>query len=387
MKTSTLFCCAAFLAPAAVLACDACKLTQPAPGQRVVEYDLRIAEARQSPAGKLVRVLTINGGIPGPTLRFREGDFARIRVHNDLRSETTSTHWHGLLLPNPQDGVPHVTTPPILPGTTHTFGFTLRHGGTYWYHSHTHLQEQSGVYGAIVVTPRGGERVKADREEVLVLSDWTNIHPEEVQRMLMRGTDYFALKRGNAPSLLGATQKGMLKQYAQNQWDRMMPMDLSDVASWESADAARAAVSSARGSAGVVTVAAAAAPGPVLITARRGTISSSATITINMAVTLQRLDLAVDQTLVPVGLTARARAFGTYSDGVTTFSRDVTEQVTWSATGAAMISNAAGEHGLITGNMAGAASVGATLDGVTGATVPITVTACPLNALQIADGA
>lgn len=229
MKTSILLCCAALLAPAAVLACDACKLTQPSPGQRVVEYDLHISEGRQSPAGKLVRVLTINGGIPGPTLRFREGDFARIRVHNDLRDEETSTHWHGLLLPNPQDGVPHVTTPPIQPGTTHTFGFTLRHGGTYWYHSHTHHQEQSGVYGGIVVEPRDGERVRADRDEVLVLSDWTNIDPTEVQRMLMRGSDYFGLKRGNAQSVLGAARKGMLKQYVSNQWARMMPMDLSDV--------------------------------------------------------------------------------------------------------------------------------------------------------------
>ena len=229
MKTSILLCCAALLAPAAVLACDACKLTQPAPGQRVVEYDLHIAEGHQSPAGKLVRVLTINGGIPGPTLRFREGDFARIRVHNDLRNEETSTHWHGLLLPNPQDGVPHITTPPIQPGTTHTFGFTLRHGGTYWYHSHTHHQEQSGVYGGIVVEPRDGERAPADRDEVLVLSDWTNIDPAEVQRMLMRGSDYFGLKRGNAQSVLGAARKGMLKQYVSNQWARMMPMDLSDV--------------------------------------------------------------------------------------------------------------------------------------------------------------
>jgi uncharacterized protein YjdB len=189
------------------------------------------------------------------------------------------------------------------------------------------------------------------------------------------------------PAAVTVTRGGSVRLRATGVFSDMTTMDLSDVAAWESADAARAAVSSARGTAGVVTVAAAAAPGPVLITARRGTISSSATITVNMAVTLQRLDLAVDQTLVPLGLTARARAFGTYGDGVTTFSRDVTEQVTWSATGAAMISNAAGEHGLITGNMAGAASVGATLDGVTGATVPITVTACPLNALQIADGA
>ncbi len=229
MKIYILFCCAVLIAPAAVLACDTCKVSQPSPGQRVVEYDLRIVERQLSPAGKKVRVLAINGGIPGPTLHFREGDFARIRVHNDLPNEETSTHWHGILLPNPQDGVPHVTTPPILPGTTHTFNFTLRHSGTYWYHSHTHLQEQSGVYGAIVVTPRGGERVKADREDALVLSDWTNIDPHEVQRMLMRGTDYFALKRGNAQSLLGAAQKGMLKPYIQSQWDRMMPMDLSDV--------------------------------------------------------------------------------------------------------------------------------------------------------------
>jgi len=229
MKTSILSCCAALLAPATAFACENCKSSKPAPGQRVVEYDLHIAEARQSPAGKLVRVLTINGGIPGPTLRFREGDFARIRVHNDLLKETTSTHWHGLLLPNPQDGVPHVTTPPIQPGTTHTFGFTLRHGGTYWYHSHTHLQEQSGVYGSIVVEPRGGERVKADREQVLILSDWTDTDPMEVMRMLMRGSDYFGLMRRNSQSILGAWQRGNLKDYFQREWDRMMPMDVSDV--------------------------------------------------------------------------------------------------------------------------------------------------------------
>ncbi len=229
MKTSLLFFCAALLAPAAALACDTCKSTQPAPGQRVVEYDLHIAEARQCPAGRLVRVLTINGGIPGPTLRFREGDFARIRVHNDLPNETTSTHWHGLLLPNKEDGVPHITTPPIQPGKTHTFGFTLRHGGTYWYHSHTHLQEQSGVYGSIVVEPRGGERVKADREQVLLLSDWTDTDPHEVMRMLMRGSDYFGLMRRNSQSIKGAAQRGMLKDYFQREWDRMMPMDVSDV--------------------------------------------------------------------------------------------------------------------------------------------------------------
>jgi FtsP/CotA-like multicopper oxidase with cupredoxin domain len=109
--------------------------------------------------------------------------------------------------------VPHVTTPPIKPGTTHTFQFTLRHSGTYWFHSHTHLQEQSGVYGGIVVEPRGGEPVKADREQVLILSDWTDTDPMEVMRMLMRGSDYFGLMRRNSQSILGAWQRGNLKDY------------------------------------------------------------------------------------------------------------------------------------------------------------------------------
>jgi FtsP/CotA-like multicopper oxidase with cupredoxin domain len=194
-----------------------------------VEYDLHISEQTVSPAGRAVRGFVINGGIPGPPLRFREGDFARIRVHNHLKDKETSTHWHGLLLPNVQDGVPHITTPPILPGQTRTFEFKLKHSGTYWYHSHTHLQEQNGVYGSIVVTPRGGEPVKADREQVLVLSDWTNFNPHEVMRMLMRGSDYFGLMRRNSQTILGAWQRGNLKDYFQREWDRMMPMDLSDV--------------------------------------------------------------------------------------------------------------------------------------------------------------
>ena len=223
-----LFTLAALVLPAAALACDDCKTRRPVTGP-LVEYDLYITEQTVSPAGKPVRGLTINGGIPGPTLRFREGDFARIRVHNQLKDEETSTHWHGLLLPNKEDGVPHITTPPILPGKTHTFEFELRHSGTYWYHSHTHFQEQSGVYGSIVVTPRGGEPVKADREQVLLLSDWTDIDPHEVQRMLMRGSDYFGLMRRNSQSILGAAQKGMLKDYFKREWSRMAPMDVSDV--------------------------------------------------------------------------------------------------------------------------------------------------------------
>lgn len=228
MKTRILFLLTLSLLSTATLACDDCKKPSTASGP-VVEYHLYITEQTVSPAGKPVRGLTINGGIPGPTLRFREGDTARIHVHNQLKKEETSTHWHGLLLPNVQDGVPYITTPPILPGKSHTFEFKLKHSGTYWYHSHTHLQEQSGVYGSIIITPRHGEPVQADREQVLVLSDWTNTDPHEVMRMLMRGSDYFGLMRRNSQSILGAAKNGMLKEYFAREWSKMMPMDLSDV--------------------------------------------------------------------------------------------------------------------------------------------------------------
>lgn len=199
---------------------------------RVVEYDLEIAEQSWSPGNgvKAVRALTLNGGIPGPTLRFREGDTARIRVHNRLEGEETSIHWHGLLLPNAQDGVPHVTTPPIQPGTTHTFEFPLIHSGTYWFHSHTGLQEQSGVYGSIVIEPKGGEPVKADRDHVVVLSDWTEEQPGEVMRTLMRGSEWYQLKKGSMQSLAGAAKAGALKDFWDRERSRMPAMDISDVA-------------------------------------------------------------------------------------------------------------------------------------------------------------
>lgn len=197
-----------------------------------VEYDLEIAEKRWSPDGELrpVRALTVNGGIPGPTLRFREGDVAKIRVHNSLKNEETSIHWHGLLLPNIQDGVPHVTTPPIQPGTTHDFEFPLTHAGTYWYHSHTGLQGQSGVYGSIVVEPRGGVAEASDRDEVIVLSDWTLERPEEVMRTLMSGNEWYEFKKGSIQSVTGAIKAGELDSFLEREKSRMPAMDVSDVA-------------------------------------------------------------------------------------------------------------------------------------------------------------
>ena len=195
-----------------------------------VTYDLTIAETKLAPAGKLKPALTINGGIPGPTLRFNEGDTAIINVNNSLKNNETSIHWHGLLVPNPEDGVPYLTTPPIQPGESRTFRFPLRQSGTYWYHSHTGLQEQQGVYGSIVITPRGGETIKSTHDKVLILSDWTNESPKEVMRTLMRGSEWYSIKKGNAQSITGAAKAGKLKDYLDREKVRMPPMDVSDVA-------------------------------------------------------------------------------------------------------------------------------------------------------------
>lgn len=198
---------------------------------RLVEYDLFIDERSWAPPGhRETPAITVNDGIPGPTLRFRVGDTARIRVHNRMQRQDTSIHWHGILLPNEQDGVPHVTTPPILPGTTHTFEFLITHAGTYWYHSHTGLQEQEGVFGSIVILPKTGEPIRADHDHVVVLSDWTRESGAEVLRTLVRGSDWYSYKKGSTQSLLGAARTGALKDFWQRERTRMPAMDISDVA-------------------------------------------------------------------------------------------------------------------------------------------------------------
>jgi len=205
------------------------------PDARIVEYTLDVAEATLSPAGKPVHVLTLNGSVPGPTLRFREGDVARILVRNRLAKDETSIHWHGLLVPNLEDGVPYITTPPILAGESRTFEFLLKHTGTYWYHSHTGLQEQRGIYGSIVIEPREDRAArtdipKIDREEVIVLSDWTNENPSEVMRTLLRGSEWYSLRKGTAQSLWGAWRSGNLRDYLDREKARLPAMDISDVA-------------------------------------------------------------------------------------------------------------------------------------------------------------
>jgi FtsP/CotA-like multicopper oxidase with cupredoxin domain len=193
-----------------------------------VEYDLTIAQQEVNITGKAARGMTINGVIPGPTLRFEEGDLARIHVHNKMNVET-SIHWHGVLVPPDMDGVPYVTYPPIKPGTTFTYEFPIRQSGTYWYHSHTSLQEQSGVYGSIVIEPQQNGP-KPDHDYVILFSDWTDENPHEVNRTLKRGSEWYAIQKGSGQSILGAARLGMLGDYFRRELQRMPAMDISDVA-------------------------------------------------------------------------------------------------------------------------------------------------------------
>ncbi len=199
-----------------------------ASGKRV-EYDLYIDHLMVNYTGKEKMGMAINGGIPGPVLHFNEGDTAIIRVHNKLKNEETSIHWHGLLLPNEEDGVPYLTTAPIKAGQTHTFKFPLIQTGTYWYHSHTMLQEQSGIYGSMVIHPRGWNESADMKEHVIMLSDWTDENPHEVMRNLKRGLDYYAIKKNSVQSWGEALAKRYLKDRAKTEWMRMPAMDVSDV--------------------------------------------------------------------------------------------------------------------------------------------------------------
>ena len=194
-------------------------------GKRI-EYDLYIDHLKVNYTGKERKALGINGTIPGPVLHFTEGDTAVIHVHNKLMMEETSIHWHGLLLPNEEDGVPYLTTAPVKAGQTHTFTFPLIQSGTYWYHSHTMLQEQSGIYGSIVIHPKIR---KAQKEHVLMLSDWTDENPHEVLRNLKRGLDWYGIRKNSVQSWGEALAKGYLKDRAKTEWVRMPAMDVSDV--------------------------------------------------------------------------------------------------------------------------------------------------------------
>ncbi len=194
----------------------------------VVEYNLTIAQQEVNISGNPAQGMTINGGIPGPTLRFKEGDTALIKVHNKMTVET-SIHWHGLLVPPGMDGVPNISFPPIETGTSFTYEFPIRQSGTYWYHSHTSLQEQRGVYGSIVIEPRQ-KHLHTDRDYVVLISDWTDENPHEVLRTLKRGSEWYSIQKGSGQSIFGAARLGMLGDYFKRELQRMPAMDIADVA-------------------------------------------------------------------------------------------------------------------------------------------------------------
>lgn len=189
--------------------------------------DLRIGHSELKVDGRLGHVVTINGTVPGPLLRFKEGQAVRLSVTNDLQ-EDTSIHWHGLLVPFQMDGVPGVTFPGIKPGQTFVYDFPLKQSGTYWYHSHSGLQEAEGHYGPIIIDPAGPEPVAYDREHVIVLSDYSFMHPHLIfKRMKQQGGVFNYQKQTVAGLLAGKDQT--LQERAE--WAKMLmdPTDISDV--------------------------------------------------------------------------------------------------------------------------------------------------------------
>ncbi len=196
------------------------------------DFDLRIGPIPISITGSDRTAYAVNGSVPAPLLRWREGDTVTLRVANSLR-EDASIHWHGILLPANMDGVPGLSFHGIRPGETYTYRFNVRQAGTYWYHSHSGFQEQQGVYGPLVIEAREPEPFRYDREHVVLLSDWTDEKPERVFAKLKKQSDYYNFHKRTLGDFfrdvrergLGATLDDRLM------WGdmRMNPTDLADV--------------------------------------------------------------------------------------------------------------------------------------------------------------
>ncbi len=264
---------------------------------RTVRYDLYITDTVVNYTGRSRHAYAINGTIPGPDLVFTEGDTAEIYLHNRLKKEETSLHWHGVILPNWFDGVPYLTTAPVHPGDIHLYKFRVVQNGTYWYHSHSGLQEQAGIYGALIFKKRPGQEDVDGKDEnmnppagheehhmhndssqmehhmdktavdsannndhaaheghdmnmemqdqdnnnipvadgsynqeyTVVLSEWTDEDPDQVQRRLRTANDWYAIKKGSTQSYSEAIRQGYFKTKLTNEWKRMLAMDVSDV--------------------------------------------------------------------------------------------------------------------------------------------------------------
>lgn len=201
--------------------------------QKIVRYDLYVKDTLVNFTGKSKRAIAVNGQIPMPTLTFTEGDIAEIHVHNQLK-EATSLHWHGIFLPNQEDGVPFLTQMPIKPGETHVYKFPVIQNGTHWYHSHSGMQEQIGMYGSLIMKKKTDDpdfRKGIDDLPTVpvILSEWTDYNPDNVHRMLHNASDWFAIKKGTTQSYTEAIKAGHFKTKVNNEWKRMLAMDVSDV--------------------------------------------------------------------------------------------------------------------------------------------------------------
>ncbi len=202
-------------------------ITDPIPTVSGAEISLRIARQTVRVDGKVSRAIAINGTVPAPLIRLREGQNVRLAVTNDL-DEDSSIHWHGLLLPFQMDGVPGVSFPGIKPRSTFVYEFPVIQSGTYWYHSHSGLQEQLGHYGPIVIDPKGADPVAYDREHVVVLSDHSRLSPEAIFRKLKVNPGHFNMQRQTLGGLLSGKDQPLKDRV---EWGamRMDPTDIADV--------------------------------------------------------------------------------------------------------------------------------------------------------------
>ncbi|MBS0546162.1 MAG: copper resistance system multicopper oxidase [Proteobacteria bacterium] len=199
----------------------------PVPTVSGSDITLRIARQTMTIDGTAMQAIGINGTVPAPLIRLREGQKARLTVVNDL-DEDSSIHWHGLLVPAAMDGVPGVSFPGIKPRSTFVYEFPVRQSGTYWYHSHSGLQEQLGHYGPIIIDPAGPDHIKADREHVIVLSDHSPMSPETIFRKLKQQPGYFNYQKQTLAGLMAGKGQS-LKERAEWADMRMDPTDISDV--------------------------------------------------------------------------------------------------------------------------------------------------------------
>lgn len=200
---------------------------------RGTEFDLSIGAAQVNFTGRTRPAITVNGTLPAPILRWREGDTVTLRVANRLAEGMSSIHWHGLILPSNMDGVPGFSFDGIHPGETYTYRFRVGQSGTYWYHSHSLFQEQAGLYGAIVIDPREAAPFHFDREHVVLLSDWTDLDPGALFRRLKKMSSYDNYyKRTVGDFMRDARERGLAATLRdRGDWGRMRmtPTDLSDV--------------------------------------------------------------------------------------------------------------------------------------------------------------